>query len=114
MKDFMKVIGFIAIVLVVLTGIGFYTGVAGNWYDATIGRKQMDIQRENFEHNKSYVHGKIDDLAQYKRDYERAKTPEEKQQVRNFILDEFANFNTRDIENSDLRNFLLEMERGNQ
>lgn len=49
MKDFMKVIGFIAIVLVVLTGIGFYTGVAGNWYDATIGRKQMTTTKTHIE-----------------------------------------------------------------
>lgn len=97
-----------------VTALGFYTGFIGNIYDATIGRQQMDIQRENFEHNKSYVNGKIDDLAQYKRDYERAQTPEEKAQVRFFILDEFSNFNPKDIQNPDLYNFLLKMERGNQ
>lgn len=98
--------------LIVLTAIGFYSGFVGNIYDSTIGRQQMDVQRENFEHNKSYVHGKIDDLAKYKREYERATTKDEKQQVRNIILDDFANFDSKMIDNLDLYNFLKDMESG--
>lgn len=101
------------VILLALTALGFYSGFIGNLYDATVGRQQMDIQRENFEHNKSYVNGKIDDLAKYKREYERASTPDEKAQVRNFILDEFANFDSKYIDNPDLYNFLMKMERGN-
>jgi hypothetical protein len=100
-------------VLAVLTAIGFYSGFIGNFYDSTVGRQQMDVQRENFEHNKSYVHGKIDDIAKYKREYERAKTKDEKEQVRNIILDDFANFDPKLIDNADLYNFLKDMENGN-
>lgn len=112
MKNVLKFVLSTVVILIILTGALFYSGVIGNLYNATIGRKHMDIQRENFEHNKSYVHGKIEDLAKYKREYQRATTIEEKAQIRNFVMDEFANFDKNYIDNSDLYNFLLEMERG--
>lgn len=112
MKDAMKMVvaGFVG--LLVLFGLAFAFGAFDNFYASTIGKQRVDIQREVFEHSKPYVHGKIDDLAKYKREYERATTPEEKKQVRAWVLDEFANFDKNLIENRSLRNFLEEMERG--
>lgn len=109
----MKSIKSILIVLAVLLSISLlslYFGFFGNFFDATVGKQQLDIQRTNFEHSKSYIDGKIDDLAKYKREYATAATKDEKEQVKNYILSDFANFNTADIQNSDLRNFLLTLE----
>lgn len=110
MKDGLKfiVLGFVA--LVVILGLVFGLGKFGNFYESTIGKENIDIKRENFEHSKSYIHSKLEDLSTYKREYLRAKTDEEKEQIRNFVLDEFATFDTRYIDNPDLYNFLLEMQ----
>jgi hypothetical protein len=72
----------------------------------------MDIERNNFKHSKSFVEGKITDLANYKREYERAKTPEEKQQIANFVSSEYANFDANLIENSSLYNWLIQIQNG--
>lgn len=105
-----KTILLIIVGFIVLTAIGFYGGFIGNFYDSTVEKQQLDIQRSNFEHSKSYIDGKIDDLAKYKREYDRASTKDEKEQVKNYILSDFANFNSNDIQNPDLRNFLLTLE----
>lgn len=93
--------------LAIITGLGFYFGYVGNIFDATVGKQRMDVQRENFKHSKSYVEGMIQDLASYKREYDRAKTDEEKQQILIFVDDEFANFDINQIESIGLQNFLL-------
>lgn len=103
------ILGFIG-VFIFLAVIGFATGEIQNLYDATIGKQQMDIQRTNFEHSKSYVNSKIEDLANYKREYDQAKDDNEKQQVQNFVIDEFADFDPNQIENPQLYNFLIKME----
>jgi len=109
----MKQIKGVLIVLSILISISLlslYFGFFGNFFDSTVTKQHLDIQRTNFEHSKSYIDGKIDDLAKYKREYDRASTKDEKEQVKNYILSDFANFNTNDIQNSDLRNFLLTLE----
>jgi hypothetical protein len=105
-----KSIGLGILALVALTFTLFYFGFIGNIFDSTVGKQHLDIQRTNFERSKPYIQGKIDDLAKYKREYDTAQTKDEKQQVKNYILSDFANFNTNDIQNSDLRNFLLTLE----
>lgn len=102
---------FISIIgLLVLTAIGFYSGFISNFYESTVTKQHLDIQRTNFEHSKSYIDGKIDDLAKYRREYDTAQTKDEKQQVKNYILSDFANFNVNNINNDNLRNFLLNLE----
>ena len=98
--------------IVVFFGLMFAIGAMDNLYNATIGRQSMNVKRENYERSQSYVHGKMEDLSKYKREYERATNPAEKAQVRSYILGEFANFDRKLIDNPDLYNFLVEMERG--
>ena len=112
MSDFFKGLLGIVLMAAVLVGLAFGTGAMTNLYNATIGKRAVDVQREVFQESKPYVFGKIDDLAKYKRQYEMATDPAEKAQVRNWILDEFANFDPSQIQNPDLYNFLMEMERG--
>jgi hypothetical protein len=112
MKDTAKGILAIVIGLLVLTGLGFYFGYAGNFFDATVTKQHMDIERNNFKHSKSYVEGKITDLGNYKREYERAKTAEEKQQIANFVSSEYANFDANLIQNSSLYSWLISIQNG--
>lgn len=96
----------------IIIGLLFAFGVVGNKFNATVGRQALNVERENFEHSKPFVEGKIQDLAKYKREYERAADPAEKKQIRAYVLDEFANFDKSMIENRDLRNFLDDLEAG--
>jgi hypothetical protein len=98
--------------LLILTGVGFYFGYVGNLFDTTVTKQHMDIERNNFKHSKSYVEGKVTDLSNYKREYERAKTPEEKQQIANFVNSEYANFDVNLIENQSLYNWLIKIQNG--
>lgn len=90
----------------------FGVGKIANIYDRTINKESVSIQREKFKESKSYVEGMINTLAEYKREYERAKTKEEKEQIRNLIDSKFSNFNIDYIENKDLYNFLQQMRGG--
>ena len=90
----------------------FGVGKIANIYDRTINKESVSIQREKFEESKSYVEGMINTLAEYKREYERAETKEEKEQIRNLIDSKFSNFNIDYIENKDLYNFLQQMRGG--
>ncbi len=97
------------LILVILTVLGFYNGWISNRYLATIGLDRQNVQRENFEHNKSYVHGMVEDLADHKLEYERAKDETEKKAIRTFIVEKYSNFDENLIESNSLRAFLREM-----
>jgi hypothetical protein len=86
----------------------FFLGYLGNAFDATVGKQHMDIERNNFKHSKSFVEGKIQDLATYKREYMKAADENEKQQVLSFVNNEFANFDIDEVEDPGLRDFLLQ------
>lgn len=90
----------------------FGVGKIANIYDRTINKESVSIQREKFKESKAYVEGMINTLAEYKREYERAETKEEKEQIRNLIDSKFSNFNIDYIENKDLYNFLQKVRGG--
>lgn len=93
-------------------GVLFATGKIGNKYESTIVKENMDIKRDNFKHSKSFVEGKVTDLAKCKREYERAKDLSEKKAISNYISSEFANFDIKLIEDNNLRNFLSDIRSG--
>ncbi|MDU1308851.1 MAG: hypothetical protein E6936_15520 [Clostridium perfringens] len=90
----------------------FGVGKIANIYDRTINKESVSIQREKFKESKSYVEGMINTLAEYQREYERAETKEEKEQIRNLIDSKFSNFNIDYIENKALYNFLQKVRGG--
>ena len=106
MKQVLINISLVIALILGVTALGFYSGIIGNVYDSTISKKHMDIERDNFKHSKSYVEGQIQDLSSYKREYDRAKSPEEKKQILNFVDNDFANFDETLIESSSLKDFL--------
>ena len=67
---------------------------------------EQDIEREVFENTKSYVQGKIQDLSKYYLEYQTAST-EDKIAIRSVIQMQFSSFDAKDIDNEDLRSFLI-------
>lgn len=72
------------------------------------GVKNADIDREIYEQSKSYVHGKLQDLAKYYEEYQKSDETEKKA-IRNLIQINFAEFNEKHIENDKLKTFFKEM-----
>lgn len=105
--------GFSGLTIGVLAIVSLFgVGKISNIYDRTINKENVSIQREKFKESKAYVEGMINTLAEYKREYERAETKEEKEQIRNLIDSKFSNFNIDYIENKDLYNFLQKVRGG--
>lgn len=69
--------------------------------------RQENVRREVFEETKSYVHGKVQDLAKYYEEYQKAETPEDKQAVEGIIKMRFAEFDANVINNYQLKQFLI-------
>ncbi len=110
-KMLINILGGVTVGVIAIVSL-FGIGKISNIYDRTINKESVSIQREKFKESKSYVEGMINTLAEYKREYERAKTKEEKEQIRNLIDSKFSNFNIDYIENKDLYNFLQQMRGG--
>lgn len=119
MKKFFKgfalfiggIIGFI-LSLLLLFGILFGFGKVGNAIESTIGIEYKNIKREQFENSTNYVHGMTDRLSEYKRQYELEKDINNKIAIINTVDDEFASFDDSKINNSTLRNWLIEIRSG--
>lgn len=90
----------------------FVLGKWGNKVDKVIGTESASIQREKFKESKSYVEGMINDLAKYKREYDKA-ADDEKAGIVSYIDSEFANFDEGLIDNQSLYNFLMDVRSGN-
>ena len=69
--------------------------------------KQENIKRQVFEETQSYVHGKVQDLAKYKLEYEQS-TGDEQEAIRQIIIFRFAEFDETKIKSTNLRNFLIQ------
>lgn len=94
------IIGFFALLFILeLAGVG--------WTRFFQPLKQ-NVQREVFEETKSYTHGKIQDLGKYYREYQSASV-DEKTALRSVVRTRFAEFNENNINNDELRSFLIEM-----
>lgn len=112
---FKEAVGYVLagiIVVGVSTGVLFFTGKMDNMFLATIGKERANIKREVFKESKSYVEGMIEDLSNYKREFERTDDMDEKEQIANMIDAEFSNFDINKIENQNLYNFLLDIRNG--
>jgi len=90
-------VGLIAVLFILeLVGLGFF-----KFFEP----KREDIRREIFENTKSYVHGKIQELAKYKHEYDAADA-EGKQAIEALIRSQFAEFDEQKIDALSLRTFL--------
>jgi hypothetical protein len=95
-------------VLVGFLALQFVLGLYGLAWFKFFEPKKEDIRREIFENTQSYVHGKIQDLAKYKLEYDALKDPSAKEAIRQVIVMRFAEFDETKIKSSGLRNFLVQ------
>ena len=97
----------ILIIMAILIGLFAITYLGLQW-KKFFAPKFQNVEREVFEETKSYVHGKIQDLAKYHDEYNNA-TSEDKIVIQKIIKLQFAEFDERKITNFELKNFLIKM-----
>ena len=100
MKELFKMFGVLFVVLFI---VGLFT----------LGVKRIfmpideNINRIVYENTKSYVHGKVQTLANYYRQWQLQS--ENRQAIESTIRIEFANFDADKINSSELRSFLIKV-----
>lgn len=72
------------------------------------GTRYADADREIFKGTVTYNEGMLDDLAEYKYEYDKAADEVEKAAIASLVRSRFANFDQSRIENRDLLKFLEE------
>jgi len=87
-------------------------GAISVFYTLTVGKAQANADRKVFKQGDSYVEGILDDLVEYKFQYETTDVVIEKKAILNLIRGKFANFDYTKIENPDLKTFLEEVMTG--
>jgi len=95
-----KVIGAIILVLLIMAAITFLT----LGWDKFFSPKFENVRRDVFEATKSYNQGKVQELAKYKLEYERA-TGTDKDAIASAIRHTFADYNNSKLD-SQLKGFL--------
>lgn len=84
-------------------------------FNKTVGTEvklsRSDRDRIAFKKSKAYIENSVQTLANYKMQYDKANK-EDKQIIAENIRIEFANFNANNIENYNLKIFLLEIQEG--
>lgn len=88
--------------------IAFILGVLSLGWTKFFKPKQENIRREVFEQTQSYVHGKIQDLAKYYGEYEKADT-NDRETIQQLIIVRFAEFDESKIKSPGLKRFLTTM-----
>lgn len=83
-KTIIRSIFIFALTIVVL----FVLNLGGLEWRRFFGVQEANVQRDVFEHSKSYVDGKVNHLNQLRADYELADTPSRKAALRTIILRE--------------------------
>lgn len=107
MKTFFALFGTFLGILIIFTGIGFYTGYIQNFYDATVTKQHMNIERTNYEQSASYVQGKIDELSKDYAEYNQTADPTAKTALLTTVRTSMASFDINNITDPALQNFLL-------
>jgi len=100
-------IGILIFVGVVIIAFSFKLG--GLEWQLFFKPKEEEVKRKVFEETKSYVQGKIQDLAKYHEEYQKAETEEDKEAIKQFIQERFSDFDADNINSVPLRNFLIKM-----
>ena len=103
----LKIIGLCFLAFVALVALMFATGAIDLGYKKVFKPANENIDRQVFENTQSYVHGKIQDLAKYKREYDATDNMTERQAITSLINQQFAQFDSSKIQDPNLRNFLI-------
>ena len=84
-------------------------GLFGLEYKGYFAPKHANIDRQVYEHTQSYVHGKVQDLAKYKAEYDATEDNTERQAIQTIINQQFAQLDSSKVVDTNLRNFLVRM-----
>lgn len=109
MGEKLKIAGLSVSAFIGIIALVFLIGFVGLGYKKVFYPAHENINREVFENTQSYVHGKIQDLAKYKVEYNKTTDPTEQQAIRTIINQQFAQFDSAKIQDANLRNFLVQM-----
>lgn len=94
-------LGLLSLVSVIAIGFGIAmaTGYLGIAYTETVGVAQKDADRHVFERSQSFVHGKTQELAKVKREWDQTEDMTERQVLEEHIRMQFANVHADDMPN---------------
>lgn len=109
MKENWKIAGMSVGMFVGLILLVFILGGIGLGYKAFFAPKHAAVDRLVFEETQSFVHGKVQDLAKYKREYDAMTSLNDQQALRAVIGQQFAQFNKSKVVDPGLRQFLVNM-----
>jgi hypothetical protein len=109
MKEGVKWAALSLLGLVVLVAVAFVLGLGGLQWKRFFAPRHENVRREVFEETQSYVHGKVQDLAKYKDEYDKADSAEDREAVRQVIVLRYAEFDETKIKAAGLRAFLVRM-----
>lgn len=93
---------------VLLIVVAFGLEMIGLQWTRFFKPRYENVEREVFEETKSYVHGKIQDLAKYYGEYQ-TSDEEGKAAIKGVIEVRFAEFDAKHVESDKLRSWLIEM-----
>lgn len=102
-----KIFGMSVGAFVLMIALIFVLGAVGVAYKKLYKPMHENIEREVFEETQSFVHGKIQDLAKYKREYDATDDMIERQAIQELINQQFAQFDSSKVKDPNLRNFLV-------
>ena len=71
--------------------------------------KYENVKRNVFENTQSYVEGKRQDLVKYRLEYLKCKDKQDKEAIRQTIVQMFANFDEEKLTDPELKSFLHSM-----
>jgi len=103
-----KIIGWSLLAFAGVLILAFVMGLYGLGWKKFFKPKEENIDRQVFEQTQSFVHGKIQDLARYYDEYNRAEE-DEKEAIRQTIIIRFAEFDESKVSSMKLRQFLITM-----
>lgn len=106
----MKTALIIILLFIGLLGLGFGLQYLDLINFGFFAPKYAKVERHIFENTPSYIQGKIQDLSNYKLQYDQTKNESDKESIKSVIHIQFANFNISDCPD-ELKQF-LQMARG--
>jgi len=112
MKEVLAWILGIIVLVAILIGLSFVFGWFGVGYTKTIGKAQINANREVFKESKVYVEGMASDLAKYKYEITTEKDPIAIKAIADLIIEKYGNFDITKLEDISLQNFLRDVRNG--
>ena len=92
------------LLLIVLT---FATGILDVFYTKTVGKAKQNAQREVYEETNSFTKAKRMEAIKLYKEWQEAKTPEDKKAIETIVQMDFADFNEdKYITNPELLNWI--------